>query len=258
MEDRSKAEDKNLTVCLQQSLRQEMQPERFDETIRSCIEIMREQKVTEEPRTGFFRYLSDVFRFEGISILGFQAAALLLVCLAISSLTDIPKWIPLFIPFFVLAAMPVIFKSQFYGMSEIEAVTRASGAQIMLAKLILAGAANLVCITILLFVEVYQQNSYEGIGQMILYCLVPYLMCMAALLRIIRLRKRETMQVCTAAMLGSCAFWGLSANAWPWLYETSATGLWILLFLAFSAFFINEIRYIAAMRKEGKIYGIVA
>lgn len=251
-------EDKKLVDVLQQSLGQEVQPERIGETIKLCKDIMRDQIVMEEPRTGFFRYLSDVFRFEGISILGLQAAALLLVCLAISSLTDIPKWIPLFIPFFVLAAMPVIFKSQFYGMSEMEAATRASGAQIMLAKLILAGAANLVCITILLFVEVYQQNSYEGIGQMILYCLVPYLMCMAALLRIIRLRKRETIQVCTVAMLGSCVFWGLSANALPWLYEASATGLWILLFLIFSAFFINEIHYIATMRKEGKIYGIIA
>lgn len=251
-------EDKNLVDVLQQSLGQEVQPERIGETIKLCKDIMREQIVMEEPRTGFFRYLSDVFRFEGIPILGLQAAALLLVCVAISSLTDIPKWIPLFIPFFVLAAMPVIFKSQFYGMSEIEAVTRASSAQIMLAKMILAGAANLVCITILLFVEVYQQNSYEGIGQMILYCLVPYLMCMAALLHIIRLRKRETIQICTVAMLGSCVFWGLSAKTLPWLYEGSATGLWILMFLVFSAFFINEIHYIATMRKEGKMYGIIA
>ena len=56
-------------------------------------------------------------------------------------------------------------------MSEIEAVTRASGAQITLAKLVLAGAANLVCITILLCMEVYLQNSYKEIGQMVLYCL---------------------------------------------------------------------------------------
>lgn len=258
MEDRSKVEDKNLTVCLQQSLRQEVQPERLDETIRSCIEIMREQKVREEPRTGFFRYLSDVFRFEGILLLGLQAATLLLVCLAISNLADVSKWIPLFIPLFVLAVMPVIFKSQFYGMSEMEAATRASGAQIILAKLVLAGAANLVCITILLFVEVDQQNTWEGIGQMILYCLVPYLACMAALLRIIRLRRREGIQMCMFVMLGSCVFWGLTADTLPWLYEASAAGLWILSFLVFSAFFINEIHYIAVMRKEGKMYGIVA
>ena len=228
-------EDKVLKAHLQHALRQEVQPERVEETINSCIEVMRKQKFTAEARTGFFGYLSDVFRFE-----------------------DIPKYIPLFIPLFVLAIMPVIFKSQYYGMSEMEAVTRASGAQIMLAKLILSGAANLVCITILLFMETYQQNSCKGIGQMILYCLVPYLVCMVGLLRVIRMRKKEGLPVCVFIMLGSCVFWGLSANALPWLYEATATGLWLIMFVVFSAFFLQEIRYIAAIRKEGKMYGIIA
>ena len=47
----------------------------------------------------------------------------------------------------------------------------------------------MVCITILLCMEVYLQNSYKEIGQMVLYCLVPYLVCMVALLRLIRLQK---------------------------------------------------------------------
>ena len=220
-------EDKVLKAHLQHALRQEVQPERLEETINSCIEVMRKQKFTAEARTGFWGYLLDVFRFEGIPILGLQAITLLLV-------------------------------SQYYGMSEMEAVTRASGAQIMLAKLILSGAANLVCITILLFMETYQQNSCKGIGQMILYCLVPYLVCMVGLLRVIRMRKKEGLPVCVFIMLGSCVFWGLSANALPWLYEATATGLWLIMFVVFSAFFLQEIRYIAAIRKEGKMYGIIA
>ncbi len=38
--------------------------------------------------------------------------------------------------------------------------------------------------------EVYLQNSYKEIGQMVLYCLVPYLVCIVALLRLIRLQKK--------------------------------------------------------------------
>ena len=144
------------------------------------------------------------------------------------------------------------------GMSEIEAVTRASGAQITLAKLVLVGAANLVCITILLCMEVYLQNSYKEIGQMVLYCLVPYLVCMVALLRLIRLQKKQSLQICAIVMLGSCICWGMSARILPWLYETSAVGVWIVTFLIFAMFFINEIHYIAEMRKEGKMFGIVA
>ena len=238
--------DKNLKGYLQQSLGEEVQPKRLEETIKLCTEIVREQEVTRaEPRTGFFHYLSDVFRFEGIPIFGLQAVTLFIVCLTIASIVDVPKNIPIFMPLFVLAIIPAIFKSQYYGMSEIEAVTRASGAQITLAKLVLAGAANLVCITILLCMEVYLQNSYKEIGQMVLYCLVPYLVCMVALLRLI-------------VMLGSCICWGMSARILPWLYETSAVGVWIVTFLIFAMFFIHEIHYIAEMRKEGKMYGIVA
>lgn len=259
MRKEQKMKDKNLKGYLQQSLGEEVQPKRLEETIKLCTEIVREQEVTRaEPRTGFFHYLSDVFRFEGIPIFGLQAVTLFIVCLTIASIADVPKNIPIFMPLFVLAIIPAIFKSQYYGMSEIEAVTRASGAQITLAKLVLAGAANLVCITILLCMEVYLQNSYKEIGQIVLYCLVPYLVCMVALLRLIRLQKKQSLQICAIVMLGSCICWGMSARILPWLYETSAVGVWIVTFLIFAMFFINEIHYIAEMRKEGKMYGIVA
>lgn len=252
-------EDKSWKKYLQQSLGAEVQPKRLGETIKLCTEIMREQEAyQEEPRINFFHYLSDVFRFEGIPIVGLQAATLFIVCLTLVSVADIPKNIPIFMPLFVLAVMPVIFKSQYYGMSEMEAVTRASGAQIMLAKLVLAGAANLVCITVLLLMEVHLQHSYNEIRQMVLYCLVPYLVCMVALLHLIRLQKRGSIQICTIIMLSFCVFWGMSAKILPWLYETSAIGIWVVAFWIFAMFYINEIHYIAKIRKEGKMYGVIA
>ncbi|MDE5588889.1 MAG: hypothetical protein K2J60_07070 [Acetatifactor sp.] len=251
--------DKKIRKNLRQFLQQEIQPERLEETIKLCTEIVREQNaLAVEPRTGFFKYLSEVFRFHGIPLFGLQAVTLLIVGLTVSTVADVPKYIPVFMPLFALAVMPVIFKSQFYGMSEIEAATRASGSQIILAKLILAGAANLVCMTALLCLEVYLQNSGKEIGQMILYCLVPYLVCMAAMLRLARLRKKESIPVYGVATLGSCLCWGVSARVLPWLYEASAMGLWLTAFLVFTVFFIKEVCFIIKMRKEGKIYGIIA
>jgi len=259
--------DRELKKYLRQSLGQRKEPEKklneesLNETIKLCIGIMREQKLTqksrEEPRTGFVQYLSDIFRLEGIPIFGLQAVTLFIVCLIISAV-DIPKYIPVFMPLFVLAVMPVMFRCQYYGMSEIEAVTRASGSQIVLAKLVLAGAANLVCMTVLISFEAYLQNSCREIGQMILYCLVPYLVCMGSMLRLIRLRRKENIQICTVIVLGSCVCWGVVARAMPWLYEASAFGIWIVVFLFFAVFFIKEIYFIIAMRKEGKIYGIIS
>ena len=101
--------DKNLKGYLQQSLGEEVQPKRLEETIKLCTEIVREQEVTRaEPRTGFFHYLSDVFRFEGIPIFGLQAVTLFIVCLTIASIADVPKNIPIFMPLFVLAIIPKI------------------------------------------------------------------------------------------------------------------------------------------------------
>lgn len=235
---------------------------RREETIRLCIGEMRKlraaEKLQEEPRTGFAQYLSDVFRYDGMPVLGLHAAVLLILCMIISTAVNIPGYIPVFMPLFVLAAMPGMFRCQYYGMSEIEAATRASGAQIILVKLILAGAINLVCMTILISFEVYLQNSCKEIGQMILYCLVPYLVCMVCVLRLIRLRRRENMQICTVFVLSSCVFWGVLAKTMPWLYEASAFGIWIAAFLFFAAFFIKEVYFIITMRKEGKMYGIIA
>ena len=51
--------DKNLKVYLQQSLGEEVQPKRLEETIKLCTEIVREQEVTRvEPRTGCLLYTS--------------------------------------------------------------------------------------------------------------------------------------------------------------------------------------------------------
>ena len=251
--------DRNLENSLYHSLGQEIEPKRLDETIKGCTEIMREYNFSkEEPRTSFFYYLSDVFRFEGIPIFILQAVTLFVVCLMITSVADIPQNIPVFMPLFVLAVMPVMFKSQFYGMSEIEAVTRASGAQIMLAKLVLAGAANLVCITIVLCLEVSLQNSYSELGQMVLYCLVPYLVCMTGMLRLVRLQRKESVPMGVAVMIGSCVCWAVTSRVIPWIYATSAIGFWMIAFFVFGMFFFKEVLFIVEMRKEGKIYGIIA
>lgn len=234
-------------------------PRRMEETIRLCVGVMREQRMTiAEERTGFFGYLSEIFRYEGLPIFGLQALTLLVTCAGISFFQDIPEIVPVFVPLFALAAAPILFRGQNHGMCELEAATRASGAQITLAKLVLVGAADLVCMTILLCVKMFLQGSHEGIWQMILYVLVPYLICMILLLRLFRLRKRESFFIYTTLTLGSCVGWGFAARLIPRLYETSAIGFWIIAFLLFTVFFGKELAYLITMRKEGKMYGIIA
>lgn len=81
---------------------------------------------------------------------------------------------------------------------------------------------------------------------------------MVSMLRLIRLCRKENMQICFGLMLSFCACWGALAKTLPWLYDISAFGIWIVAFLFFAAFFIKEIYFIIAMRKEGKMYGIIS
>lgn len=232
--------------------------EKVQETVRACITQMRSRPSCYEPRTGFWEYLSDIFRFEGMSILGLQLAALLIVSLGICVKAEIPADFPAFIPLFGLAVMPVLYRSRSHGMCELEAATRASGAQIVLAKLILAGASNLLCMTAVLCLEISVAGDYGQIVQLVLYTVVPFLVCMVELLRCIRTCRRRIVPAYVFWSLVSCAGWGISARAFPWLYETSATGIWAAGFVVFLAFYIKEISYIIRMQKEGKMYGTIA
>lgn len=232
------------------------------ETVVRCREVMRRYGVGgEEERTGFWQFLSDVFRFEGLSIFGLQAGILFPICIWLGTIEhiidNVSYYIPAFTPLFALAVIPPLLRSQFYRMGEMEAVTRASGAEILLAKLILAGAANLIGITAVLCLAMYARQSGGGLGRMILYGLVPYLVCMTTILRLIRLRKKERLPVCAVATTVFCVVWLLSASRMPQMYETSATGVWILLFLTFAGFFGREIRLMIERKREGNGYGII-
>ena len=142
-------------------------------------------------------------------------------------------------------------------MCEMEAATRASGAEIVLAKLILAGASQLLCMTIILWLKISVSGDTAQLVQMILYSIVPFLVCMVWLLRSLRTCRRGNLTAYTSLSFISCATWGMSAKAFPWLYETSATGIWLAGFVVFAAFFIREVVFIIQIRKEGKMYGAV-
>lgn len=210
-----------------------------------------------QPRIGFWQFLSGVFRFAWIPIVFFQTVALLLVVLFLYDAPRELKYVPVTIPLFVLAVIPILFQGRYAGTGELEAATRSSGAQIVLAKLILSGAANLVCMTMLLWLEVRLTGGRPDLGRMILYCLVPYLVCMTVLLYLIRSGKKDGMALGVVMSLGSCLFWRVSSRLAPGLYELSAVGVWAVAFTVFSVFFVREICFIVKANKEGKMYGTV-
>ncbi len=210
-----------------------------------------------QPRLGFWPFLSGVFRFTWRPMVFFQAAALLLAGLLLNGAPGDMRYLPVYMPLFILAAVPVLFQGQYFGTSELEAATRSSGAQIVLARLLLSGAADLVCMTVLLGLEVRLSGGPTDLGRMILYCLVPYLVCMTMLLHLIRSGRKNGTALAVVMALGSCLFWRVCSRVAPGLYELSAVGIWIVGSTVFSAFFAREIWFIIKAEKEGKMYGAV-
>ena len=247
--------DKDLEEALRRWLGREAVPERLEETVGLCGRMARAQAAA--PGMPFWSFLADIFRLEGPSILLAQGAALLLAGLILWGAPGDLRVIPVYTPLLVLAAVPALFRGQHFGTGELEAVTYASGAQLALAKLILSGAAELVGMTLLLWLEVRLTGGSRGLGCMILYCLVPYLVCMTVLLQLLRRGGSGGLPLGIVTALGSCLFWRGSSYAVPGLYELSAVGVWIGAFAVSTAFFTREVWLMVKADKEGRMYGAV-
>ena len=231
------------------------EPKRLEQTVQLCRGLARAAQ--EERRQGFWGFLADVFHFEGIPLLLSQVGVLLAACLAALSSHMGVYEVPHYMPLFILAVVPAFFRGQHYRVSEVEAVTRTSGALLTLARLVIAGGGALVCLTFLLALEVWLQRSCENLGRIVIYCLVPYLTCMTAMLALIRRSRRDGAPLCMAIALGSVFFWRHASSLFPWLYEASALGVWVGAVLVYSWLFAKEIVYIIHANKEVNMYGIV-
>lgn len=253
MADRVKGE---LKQYLQK--KEEADSVRLERTIALCRELAGKQKeYQKEERTTFWQYLSDIFRIDGREILLLQVLLLAVCALGLSAAAGAPQLLSVFSPLFVLGALPVLFRGKAHNMTEMEAATRASGAQAVLAKLILAGAANLVCMTLLFAEELIRQREAGNAGRIVLYLFVPYLICLVMALRSLRKRNREGMQISLVFTVFSCFGWGASAKLCPFLYEAAAVGIWLILFVVFGVFFAKELAYILNTGKGGIRYGTV-
>ena len=193
----------------------------------------------------------------GIQIFGGQIATLILVCTLNGVVEDFPRMIPVFIPFFILAALPVLYRAELSRMNEIELATRNSYPQLLLARLIIIGASDIVCFTILLVIESVTLSNSPGIVNLILYVFVPYMLCVTVMLRLMRSGKRNFYASVRLSMLVSF-LWGIIALFKPGLYQASAVSIWMISFITFAIFFALEIEHLIMNVKEGKTYGFVS
>lgn len=246
---------------LQSILQKGPMPKRLKETQRICDKILNRQmklNLVPEERTNFWQFLSDVMRYIGWRLWLAQGIVLLFICSGCFSIHNTANAISMFIPLLILACLPSFYQSRTFGMGEIEAVTRASGAQIILAKLILAGAAQIICLTVICWLVTIVAESSVTLIQIIMYVIVPFLGCLILTLWNMRTRERYAIQFSAISCLGVSAFAGTLAHWFPVIYDISAIGVWFITFVLFMGFFTKELSLLIKTWKEGKMYGIIA
>ena len=149
-----------------------------------------------------------------------------------------------------------LFAGQRFDMDELEASTCVSRAELALAKLILAAAADLVILTSALVLG--RSQTGKALLPLFFYLLVPFLFCAMVALTVLRRCPRSNGTICIAVCSVTAAGLLMIHLAAPQLYETSALGGWILAFLVFGGFFVRELISLFQQRKEGIIGGVAA
>ena len=230
------------------------QPSRMAETKQKCAALLQENPVRQ--RTGFWTFLSQVWRFTGVPMWAAQGAASVLFFLAAAGQKDLVSWLPLLGPLLVAVCLPVLFAGQHYDMDELEASTCVSRAELALAKLILAAAADLVILTSALVLG--RSQTGKAVLPLFFYLLVPFLFCALTALTVLRRCPRSNGTICIIVCSGTAAGLLVIHLAAPQLYETSALSGWIIAFLIFGGFFVRELIALFQQRKEGIIGGIAA
>ena len=236
-------------------------PTRLNETKQICKTVLDQKmrlNLIPEERTTFWQFLSDVMQYTGLRLWLAQGIVLLFICSGVLSANHTPYFISMFIPLLILASLPSFYQSKNCGICEIEASTRASGAQIMIAKLILAGAAQIVCLTVICALAITTAQYPVSLIQIIMYAVVPFLACMILTLWSIRTREQHAAQLSVISCLGVSAFAWILAHWFPSVYDISAIGFWIITFVLFSEFFCKELFSLIKAWKEGKMYGVIA
>lgn len=230
---------------------------KLEETIAECRRITGNSVTPVRKRSTFPEFLSEVFRMNGIRIFGGQIVTLIMVCMISTVVNDSPGMIPVFIPFFVMAALPALYRAEINRMNEIELATRNSCAQLLLARLIIIGASDIVCFTFLLIIERVYLGAAAGVVNLILYVFVPYVFCVAMMLRMMRSGRRSFSSSIAMSVMTSF-LWGILAFVMPGLYQASAVSIWLICFMAFTIFFIIELEHLISYVKEGRAYGFIS
>jgi len=128
-------------------------------------------------------------------------------------------------PIAVLLGTGELSRSFRFSMTELELPSRFSLAQILLARLVITAAADMLSLSCMLILTA--MKTYHTFGALILYGLVPSLLAAAGSLFLINRSRNANAQYCVSAYCaGLSALGAVSLNTWPEWYNGAAAAVW--------------------------------
>jgi len=128
-------------------------------------------------------------------------------------------------PIAVLLGTGELSRSFRFNMTELELPSRFSLSQILLARLVITAAADMLSLTCMLILTA--MRTYHTFGALILYGLVPALLAASGSLFLInRSRSASSQYYVSAYCVGLSALGAVSLNEWPEWYNGTAAAVW--------------------------------
>ncbi len=137
----------------------------------------------------------------------------------------LPVLLGCFAVFIAMTGIPFIGRSAQYRMLEIEMATRISIPKLLLARIFIIGAGNVLLLTVSFFLA--RTEAVLGTGSIALYLLLPYLIaCCGCLFIQAYAHNGQQGFVCTTFCLSLTLLLFVLYKAAPVVYEQASLGIW--------------------------------
>lgn len=195
------------------------------------IKQARSKRLTWQTEISMLQFIKGQIRFVNKHLLACQFLLLCLYGLFTSRILKDSDGFLLLVaaaPLAVLLSTCEFSRSFHYNMTELELPSRFSLPQILMARLVIAAAADTLSLTGMLIMTA--MKTYFSFGSLILYGLVPsFLAASGSLFLLNRSRNANTHYYVTAYCISLSAFGWVSATACPKWYNGAAITIWLLI-----------------------------
>ncbi len=157
-------------------------------------------------------------------------------------------------PLFTLLGLSEIYKSDFYNMSELEAVSKYDLSKLTLIRLSIIGTFHFAIILILMML--FKDKTHFGILRYSLYSITPFLLTTYLSFWISNhFKTQDTLNICIGVTLSVSCFIYYSNYNFSLIYNNSYIAVWLILFSIILVLLAKELNFL--INRKEKLWSLV-